>query len=209
MANSDLVFYYFPKTRARTVLWMLEELGAPYDMKVLDLPGGEHKRAEYLAINPMGKVPAITHMGVAVTETAAICCYLADAFPAAGLAPKADDPRRGTYLRWIFYAAGCIEPAILDKALQREPGKAVMTGYGTFDDMVDAVAGALSQGEYVLGGQFSAADVVLGAMVEYGVSFGVLPSRSEFAAYIARLNARPAKQRAVARDAEMAAQLSL
>ena len=112
---ADITFYTNPMSRGRIVHWLLEELGVPYDMKILDFEKGDHKKPDYLKINPMGKVPAIVHRGVVVTEAAAICTYLADAYPKAGLAPALDDPQRGTYLRWIFFGAGCIEPAIVDK----------------------------------------------------------------------------------------------
>jgi len=116
-----VTLYSNPMSRGRTVQWLLDELGAPYDLKVLDLAKSEQKAPEYLAINPMGKVPAIVHRGVVVTEAAAICVYLADAFPQAGLAPKLDDPKRGTYLRWIFFGVGCFEPAVMDKMFGRPP----------------------------------------------------------------------------------------
>ncbi len=119
--TEQIVFYTNPMTRGRIVHWMLEEVGAPYDMRVLSLEKGEQKTPQYLAINPMGKVPAIVHRGVVVTETAAICMYLADEFPAANLAPKIGDPQRGTYVRWFFFGAGCFEPAIVDKMLERPP----------------------------------------------------------------------------------------
>ncbi len=205
MADQDLVFYFAPHSRSGIVLWMFEELGVPYRMHLLSLKQGTHKSPEYLAINPMGKVPAIKHGDTVVTEAAAICCYLADAFPAAGLAPAIGDPARGTYLRWLFFSPSCIEPAIADKAFQRPPVSASAVGYGDFDSVMNTVAGAVSQGDYLLGDRFSAADVVLGSALRYGMMFNVIPHRPEFDAYSDRLAARPALQRCNARDQELAA----
>jgi glutathione S-transferase len=205
MTDAPLHFYYNPHSRAATVHWMLEELGVPYEMHVLRFDKAEHKTPEFLAINPMGKVPTITHGGVVVTESAAICTYLADAFPAAGLAPAIGDPSRGTYLRWLFFSGSCIEPAVADKALGREPGKPSMMGYGTFEDTINAAALAVAKGPYVLGEQFSAADVILGSMLMYGMIFKIIPERPEFTAYAERLKTRPALQRAEAKDQEIAA----
>lgn len=205
MADQDLVFYHAPPSRSSIVLWMLEELGAPYKMEVLSLKKGTQKSPEYLAINPMGKVPAIKHGGTVVTEAGAICCYLADAFPAAGLAPAIGDTARGAYLRWLFFSPSCIEPAMADKAFQRPPVPANTAGHGDFDTVMDTVSQAVSQGDYLLGDRFSAADVVLGSTLRFGMMFGVIPRRPEFEAYAGRLASRPALQRAEARDQELAA----
>ena len=205
MADPDLIFYYAPHSRSGIVLWMLEELGVPYRMELLSLKKGTHKSPEYLAINPMGKVPAIKHGGTVVTEASAICCYLADAFPAAGLAPAIGDPARGTYLRWLFFSPSCIEPAMADKAFNRPPVPASAVGYGDFDTVMDTVSQAVSQGEYLLGDRFSAADVVLGSTLRYGMMFDILPKRPEFEAYAGRLAKRAALQRTQVRDQELAA----
>jgi glutathione S-transferase len=207
MTEAPLHFYYNPQSRAAIVHWMLEELRVPFEMHLLRFDKGEHKTPEYLAINPMGKVPAIKHGDVVVTEGAAICTYLADAFPAAGLAPAIGDPRRGTYLRWLFFSGSCLEPAAWDKALGREPGKPSMLGYGSYEDAVNVAAQAVSQGKYILGDMFSAADVVLGSMIMWGMMFNILPQRPEFTAYAERLKTRPALQRASAKDDEIAATL--
>ena len=204
MADQDLVFYFAPHSRSGIVLWMLEELRVPYKMEQLSLKKGTQKSPEYLAINPMGKVPAIKHGDTVVTEASAICCYLADAFPAAGLAPAIDDPQRGTYLRWLFFSPSCIEPAMADKAFQRPPVPASAVGYGDFDTVMDTVSQAVSHGDYLLGEPFSAADVVLGSTLRYGMMFGVIPKRPEFEAYTGRLASRPALQRTQARDQELA-----
>ena len=204
MADQNLVFYFAPHSRSAIVLWMLEELGVPYKMEQLNLTKGTHKSPEYLAVNPMGKVPAIKHGNTVITEAAAICCYLADAFPAAGLAPATNDPERGTYLRWLFFSPSCIEPAMADKAFQRPPVPASMVGYGDFDTVMDVVAQAVSKGDYLLGDRFSAADVVLGSTLRYGMMFSVFPKRPEFEAYTARLASRPALQRTEAKDHALA-----
>jgi glutathione S-transferase len=205
MTDAPLHFYYNPHSRAALVHWMLEELGVPFEMHVLRFDKAEHKTPEYLAINPMGKVPAIKHGEVVVTEGAAICCYLADVFPAAGLAPAIGDPRRGPYLRWMFFSGSCVEPAVWDRALNREPGKRSMIGYGSFDDAMNAASLAISNGPYILGDMFSAADVVLGSMLMYGMQFGIIPARPDFAAYAERLKARHALQRSEAKDEQVAA----
>ena len=198
MSKQDLVFYYAPNTRAGTVLWMLEETGAPFELKLLRLKEGEHKKPDYLAINPMGKVPSIVHHGVAVTEVAAICAYLADAFLQANLAPAPGDPNRGSYYRWMFFAPSCIEPVMIDKAFQRADVSPQMTGYGSFDMVMETVAEAVSKTEYLAGGHFTAADVVMGATLNFGMQFNIIPKRDEFTAYVSRLTARDAYKRSMA-----------
>jgi glutathione S-transferase len=194
---SDIVtFYSNPFSRGRIVHWMLEEVGAPYEMKVLDFEKREHKSPEYLALNPMGKLPTIVHRGVVVTETAAICMYLADTFSLGDLAPALDDPRRGTFLRWMFFAAGCVEPALTDKALKRAPvERTVALGWGTYEDTLDTLERAITPGPFVLGDSFSAADVYVGSQVSYGLYVKSLEPRASFQAYAARVTERPAYQR--------------
>jgi glutathione S-transferase len=190
---ADLTFYTNPQSRGRIVHWLLEELGVPYDMKVLDFEKGDHKKAEYLKINPMGKVPAVVHRGTVITEAAAICTYLADAYPKAGLAPALDDPQRGTYLRWMFFGAGCIEPAIVDKLFARAPvERKSAVGYGSYDDTLNALETALTPGPFILGERFSAADVYVGAQVQWGFMVKALEPRPKFQEYIERIAARPA-----------------
>ncbi|WP_449467715.1 glutathione S-transferase family protein [Stenotrophomonas humi] len=198
----EIVFYTNPQSRGRIVRWMLEEVGQPYRTEVLSFGEGM-KSPQYLAINPMGKVPAILHRGMVVTEGAAICSYLADAFPAAGLAPALDDPRRGEYFRWLFFAAGPVETAVSAKALGllAPPEKAGTVGYGSFEQTVDtletAVAGA---SPWLLGEQFTAADVYVGSQVLWGTMFKTLPARDAFSVYGQRLQSRQAWQRATALD---------
>jgi|SRR5690606_15682981 len=193
-----IVFYTNPMSRGQIVHWMLEEVGALYETKILDFDKREHKSPEYLAINPMGKVPAIVHRDVVVTEVAAICAYLADAFPEAGLAPERDDPLRGTYYRWLFFAAGCLEAAVVDKAFSRPPVRQGVIGYGTYEDTMNALEAALTPGPFVLGERFSAADVYLGAQIRWGMQQKTIERRPVFEAYAARLEARPALARAQA-----------
>lgn len=206
MAEDDkIIFYYAPHSRATTVHWMLEEVGAPYELRCLNLKNNDQKQPDYLVVNPMGKVPAIVHRGVVVTEVAAICAYLADVFPEAKLAPAIGDPRRGAYLRWLFFSPSCLEPAVTDHALKREPGNPSMLAYGDYDTTIRVVAGALRPGPYLLGETFSAADVVLGSGLRWMMMFKIVPELPEFVAYVERLNLRPASQRSRARDAEFAA----
>ena len=186
-----VTLYSNPMSRGRTVQWLLDELGAPYEVKLIDLAKGEQKTPQYLAINPMGKVPAIVHRGVVVTEAAAICVYLADAFPQAGLAPKLDDPKRGTYLRWIFFGVGCFEPAVMDKMLGRPPVERTgAIGYGTYETMLAALATALTPGPWILGERFSAADVFVGSQIQYALMTKAIEPTPVFQEYAERIGAR-------------------
>ncbi len=195
--GDEIVFYTNPMSRGRIARWMLEEVGRPYRTVVLDY-GTTMKAPDYLALNPMGKVPAITHRGVTVTECAAVCAYLADAFPDTGLAPAFDDPARGTYLRWMFFAAGPLEAAVTAKSMNllAPADKAGMAGYGSFEQVVDALETAVSTGPWILGDRFSAADVYVGSQIGWGLQFRSLPDRDAFKAYAARLFRREAAQRA-------------
>lgn len=198
----EIVFYTNPMSRGRIVRWMLEEIGQPYRTEVMNYRENM-KSPEYLAINPMGKVPAIVHRGVVVTEAAAICAYLADAFPAAGLAPALDDPLRGTYYRWLFFAAGPVEAAVSAKAMDllAPPEKAGMVGYGSFEQMLETFEqAAASASPWLLGEQFSAADVYVGSQVLWGQMFKTLPECEAFTRYGERLRSRAAWQRAGALD---------
>ena len=195
--SDELVFYTNPMSRGRIARWMLEEVGRPYTTEILGF-GSTMKAVDYLAINPMGKVPAIRHNGAVVTEAAAVCAYLADAFPEAGLAPPTGDRRRAPYYRWLFFAAGPVEAAVTNKAL----GVAVseererMVGYGNLASVLDALEGAVSKTDYIAGDRFSAADVYVGAQIGWGMMFGTIEKRSAFERYYARLEGRPAARRA-------------
>jgi len=204
MAN--LTLYHAAPSRSSIVRWMLEEMGEPYDLHLLSLTEGEQQAPEYLAINSMGKVPALKHGEVIVTEAAAICAYLADEFPQAGLNVPLGDRRRGPYLKWLFFGPGCIEPAITDQAYprQEQPRRGTL-GYGDFDTVMDVTAKAVEPGPYLFGDHFTAADVVIGATLRWGLMFGLVPKRAEFVAYVARLEARPALQGATALDQELMA----
>lgn len=194
--SETITFYTNPMSRGQIVHWMLEEAGAPYEMKILDFDKREHKSPEYLAINPMGKVPAIVHRGVIVTEVAAICAYVADAFPGAGLAPALGDAARGMYYRWLFFGAGCVEPAVVDKAFSRPPiERTGAVGYGTYEDTMNALESALTPGPFILGDRFSAADVYVGAQIVWGMRMETLEPRPAFEAYAARCAGRPAFER--------------
>lgn len=201
----NLTLYHAAPSRSSIARWMLEELGEPYDLHVLSLANGEQRGPDYLAVNPMGKVPALKHGDTVITEAAAICTYLADEFPQARLNVPVGDPRRGTYLRWLFFAPSCIEPAITDRAFPRkEEPRRGMLGYGDFDTVMAVVAAAVEPGPYLMGEQFTAADVVLGSTLRWGMMFGILPKRPEFVAYVGRLEQRPALKRAIALDQELA-----
>jgi glutathione S-transferase len=203
----ELVFYTNPQSRGRIIRWMLEEVGQPYKTEVLDY-ASTMKGAAYLAINPMGKVPALRHGDAVVTEAAAICAYLADAFPQAKLAPPPGDRQRAPYYRWMFFAAGPVEAAISNKALNFvvPPGRERMIGYGTFEQTMDALEGAVSKGKYLLGDNFSAADVYVGSAIGFGLMFGTIEKRPAFEQYWQRLSVRPASLRAKELDDALAAQ---
>lgn len=201
---SDIDFYTNPRSRGRIARWMLEEVGARYTTHVLDY-GTTMKAAQFLQINPMGKVPAIVHDGVTVTETAAICLYLADAFPTAGLAPP--PAQRGSYYRWLLYFAGPVEAAVVNRALgfEVDQEKAAMSGYGaSLDAITDILEQALTQTPYIAGDAFTAADVYCGSQIGWGMQFGTLEKRPAFVAYWERLHTRPAHVKASELDDALA-----
>jgi glutathione S-transferase len=201
-----ITLYHAAPSRSSIVRWMLEEVGEPYDIHLLSLMKGDQQKPDYLAINPMGKVPALRHGDVVITEAAAICTYLADAFPKAGLSVPIGDPRRGVYLKWLFFGPSCIEPAMMDRAFPRkEEARRGALGYGDFDTVMNVVAKAVTKGPFILGEQFTAADVVIGSGLRFGMLFKLLPERPEFKAYTERLAQRPALQRAEAKDKELSA----
>ena len=194
----EIVFYHNPRSRSQMVHWMLEEAGAPYRVVPIDFEKGENKTPSFLAVNPMGKLPTIEHRGVVVTETAAIIAYVADAFPAADLAPPPGDASRGAYYRWLFFGAGCFEPALLDKMMKRpEVERKAAVGWGSYEDVLATLKKALSNGPYLLGEKFTAADVYVGSELRFAMMFGAPSVKGEavFDDYVARLGARPAAQR--------------
>jgi glutathione S-transferase len=203
---ADLTLYHASPSRSSIVLWMLEELGEPYDIHQLHLSKGENLKPDYLAINPMGKVPALRHQDTVITEVAAICTYLADAFPQAKLNIPVGTPRRGVYLKWLFFGPSCMEPAVIDRAAPRkEEARRAMLGYGDFDTTMNTVAKAVEKGPWLMGEQFTAADVVIGSNIRWGTMFKLMPERPEFTAYSQRIAARPAAQRAEAKDKDLSA----
>jgi glutathione S-transferase len=195
--TDNIVFYTNPMSRGRIVRWMLEEVGAPYRTEVMGY-GPAMKSPEYLAINPMGKVPALRHGAVVVTEAAAICAYLADAFPQAGLAPPPGSFLRGPYYRWLFFGAGPVEAAVTNKAMNFvvPEGKEGMAGYGSLAAVTDVLEAAVSKSDYLVGDAFTAADLYVGAQLGWGMMFGTIEKRPAFERYSARLEARPAARRA-------------
>ena len=204
--SEDIVFYTNPQSRGRIVRWMLEEVGEPYRTEILDF-GTTMKDPSYKAINPMGKVPAIDHKGTVVTECAAICAYLADAFPGRGLAPSNDE--RGDYYRWMFFAAGPLEAAVVNRGLgvQVPAQRERMVGYGNFQAVMDTLEYAVSRRPYVAGDAFTAADVYVGAHIGWGLQFGSIEKRDAFVDYLGRLSERPAFKRASQLDDEAAESL--
>jgi glutathione S-transferase len=198
--KSKLTLYHATPSRSSIVHWMLEELGEPYAIELLNLKAGDQRKSAYLALNPMGKVPTLKDGDVVVTEVAAICCYLADTYPKAKLAPPIGDKRRGAYLKWLFYGPGCVEPAMIDKALGRSPAPRTMAGWADYDTVLEVLRGAVAHSQYLLGEQFTAADVVIGSALRWGMLFKMMPELPEFVAYVGRLTARPAMQRQLAQD---------
>jgi glutathione S-transferase len=207
MAN-ELVLYTNPMSRGRVARWMLEEIGEPYKVEVLDY-ASTMKGPAYLAINPMAKVPALRHCDAVVTETAAICAYLADAFPQARLAPPPGDPLRASYYRWLFFAAGPFEAAASNKVLGFvvPPERERMMSYGNFAKTINTLEAAIASADYLAGNRFSAADLYVGAQIGFGMMFGTLEKRPAFERYWQRMNARPAYARATKLDDDKAAEL--
>ncbi|MCA9562555.1 MAG: glutathione S-transferase family protein, partial [Myxococcales bacterium] len=192
---TQLTLYYAPRTRSFTALWLLEELGVDYELMSVDLAAGVHKSPEYLALNPMGKVPLVVDRGRPVSELGAIAIYLADLYPQSGLCPSLDDPQRPAYLRWIFFASAIIEPAYAQKFFKWEI-KPSQAAWGSFDQMLSVLNQGVPESGYLLGEHFSAADVVVGAGARFGLMFGALPKEGAIANYVARLTERDAFKRA-------------
>jgi glutathione S-transferase len=202
---SNLTLYHAAPSRSSIALWMLEEVGEPFDIHLLSFKKGETRAADYLKVNPMGKVPALKHGDVVVTEAAAICTYLADAFPQAKLNVPVGDPRRGPYLKWLFFGPTCVEAAIMDRSFPRtgEPPRQAL-GYGDHETVMNVLSEAVQKGPYLMGEQFTAADVVIGSGLRWGMMFKGIPERPEFVAYAGRVAERPAARRATAKDKELA-----
>ena len=203
---SDIIFYHNPMSRGQIIRWMLEEVGAPYDTEILDY-ASSMKDENYRSINPMMKVPAISHNGNIVTECAAICAYLADMFPEAGLGPR--DNEKADYYRWLFFAAGPLEQAVTNKAVGFEPSadRERMFGYGNYDLAVNTLADHLAGHDYICGSRFTAADVYVGSAVLWGTQFGTMPKLDSFAAYADRISQREAYKRGKDEDNQLIAEM--
>jgi len=204
-----LKLYHASPSRSSVTLWMLEELGEPFEIELLSLKNGDQRKPEYLAVNPMGKVPTLDDAGTIVSEVSAICCYLADAYPKAGLAPAVHDKLRGPYLKWLFYVPSCVEPAVFDKAMNRPPPPRSTAGWADYDTVIEVLRAATAKAApYLLGERFTAADVVVGSSLHWLMQFKLIPELPEFVAYTDTLKKRPALQRQLAKDEAYARQTS-
>ncbi|WP_371233764.1 glutathione S-transferase family protein [Pseudomonas sp. QE6] len=203
---SRITLYHSPQTRSSGTLVLLEELGADYDIELINMKAGEQRKPAYLAINPMGKVPAIRHGEALVTEQGAVFLYLADLFPRAGLAPALDDPLRGPYLRWLVFYGSSFEPAILDRALKRDPPPPAMSPYGDYDSVMRTLAEQLENGPFLLGSRMTAADVLWGTALSWTIGFGVVPRLPVFERYVELITSRPSFARVRERDEQWAAE---
>jgi len=206
MANDTIVFFHAPNTRSSGTRILLEELGAPHELRAVNMKAGEQRKAAFLAVNPMGKVPAILHRGGLVTEQVAIFIYLADLFPQARLAPALDDPLRGPYLRWMAYYGSSFEPAVVDRALKREPGPLNMVPYGDYDTMLKTVTEQLGKGPYLLGERMTAADVLWGSALRWTTMFKLVPELPVIMDYVKRVTGRPAVAKVTQLDDKLAAE---
>jgi glutathione S-transferase len=204
--NDTLVFFHAPNTRSSGARILLEELSAPHELRVVNMKAGEQRKPAFLAVNPMGKVPAILHRGELVTEQAAIFIYLADLFPKAGLAPAPDDRLRGPYLRWLVYYGSSFEPAVVDRALKREAPPPAMSPYGDYDTMLKTLTDQLAKGPYLLGERMTAADVLWGTALAWTTAFKIVPELPVIMDYVKRVGARPSVAKVKAEDARLSAE---
>lgn len=206
-APRRVTLYHAPRSRSAGARALLEELGADYELQVLDFKRRQQRHPDYLAVNPMGKVPALRHGDALVTEQAAVYMYLAELYPEAGLSPAVGDPLRGPYLRWMVFYGSCMEPAVVDLSLKREPAQPSLCPYGDYETMLDTVVKQLAPGPWLLGERFTAADVLWGVALTWLTAFKLVPEREVISRYIERVNARPGVRRAAALDEELAASL--
>jgi glutathione S-transferase len=201
--NHPITLFHAPQTRSSGALALLEELNAPYKLHSLNMKAGEQRQSAYLSLNPMGKVPAILHGDTLVTEQVAIGIYLADLFPEAGITPAIGDALRGPYLRWYVFYAACFEPALVDKAMKREPGPVAMVPYGDLTTTLNALTTQLSKGPWILGDRFTATDVLWGTALTWMVGFGLVDAVAPIRNYIDLWNARPSVAKVAKIDAEL------
>ena len=206
MDPESITLFHAPQSRSTGVVVLLEELDAPYSLEILNMKAGEQRQPAYLAINPLGKVPAILHRGTLVTEQVAIFIYLADLFPAAGLAPLPTDKLRGSYLRWLVFYAACYEPSLVDTALKREPAPQGLSPYGSFATVMETLFAQLRAAPYLLGDRMSAADILWGHALGWGLQFGLIEKNTTVTDYVARITGREAASRAAETDAKLAAE---
>lgn len=199
MSKPNIVLYHHPFSRASNVVWMLEEIGQPYELKFVDFMAGQQRTPEFRRINPMGKLPTLVDGDTVVTEAAAIGLYLADRYAYGTLAPRVDDPARGTYLRWSFFAPSVIEPGTMARAAKWEY-RSSQAGWGDYDAMLDTIEAAIGAGPWILGDRFSMADMILGGTVRYMLMVKMVEPRPAFVAYSERLAARPANKAAQAKN---------
>ena len=203
MPAPALTLYHNPQSRSSSARILLEALGVPYDVKLVDFASGQNRTPEFLALNPLGKLPTLTHGDAVVTEQVAITIYLADRFPAAGLAPAFDDPLRGPYLRWLAFYGACFEPALMDHAFKRTELDPSTSPYRDYDTVIATLVAQIERGTYLLGERFTAADILWGTALRWTTGFGIVPKLPAITAYIERVGAHPAFARAAERDAEL------
>jgi glutathione S-transferase len=201
--QQPITLFHSPRTRSTSAVALLEELHAPYSIHALNMKTGEQRKGEYLAVNPMGKVPAVLHGEALITEQVAIGMYLADLFPEAGITPAVGSALRGPYLRWYVFYASCFEPAVIDKALKREPGPTSMLPYGDFDSTMNVIVSQLEKGPWLLGNEFTAPDVLWGTALTWMTGFGVVEAVPAIKSYVERWNARPSVNKVAQIDADL------
>jgi len=208
MTTPALTLYHNPKSRSATTRVLLEAVGQPYVVKLIDFASGQNRTPEFLAINPLGKLPTLTHGDAVITEQVAITIYLADRFPAAQLAPAFDHPQRGPYLRWLAFYAACFEPAVMDHAFKRAPIDPATSPFRDYDTVIETLAAQLSRGDYLLGDTLTAADLLWGSALRWTTEFGIVPKLGIFVTYMERVGAHPAMIRAAELDAALMAEMA-